>query len=172
MGGPRDSPSAITADLGPQPVLPTLTSPAPPGMRPRGSVRPGRRPCCWTRMMTCGWTCGTCTSQMCPSTGTWWAPGVWALPHAVPTPSPRFVDRVRGLPLWVSAPPRATPLRWPPRCVPIVGSHVACVSWLPSPARAMPPQLCHQTTVLAPVPTLPPARSHRQEGHGAPEDIL
>lgn len=50
-----------------QRALTTFMSLAFPGTRPPGSVRPGRRQCCWTRMMTCGWSFDTCTLRTCPS---------------------------------------------------------------------------------------------------------
>lgn len=63
-------------------------------------------------------------------------------------------------------PPLASPVR--PQCE--LARGLCLLAPIPWPCNA--PQLCHQTTVLAPVPILPPAHSHCQEGHGAPEDIL
>ena len=112
-------PSLQTRVPGLQRVLATFMSLAFPGTRPRGSVRPGRRRCCWTRMMTCGWSFGTCTLRTCPSTCAHLR--VPAVGTGVGGPMAR--GHPSAPPLWtqysVNACQRATPLCWPPHASPV-----------------------------------------------------
>lgn len=132
--GTRPLPSLQPGVPGLQQVLATFMSLASPGMRPPVSVRPGRRRCCWTRMMTCGWSFGTCTSRMCPSTCTRACArsGHWGCgPSGTRSPLLHPIVDLYSM----NACQQATPLCWPPHASPVW----ACVPWLASPGHVTPP---------------------------------
>lgn len=110
--------------------------------------------------MTCGWSCGTCTSQMCLSMCVGDAGGVGpSAPQSLRIPTTTIITPTVGL-----SPSVSTPLYKPypsanPHCVPVRActwpDTGTCVPWLLSLALQAPH--CPQTTALAPAPNLTPA---------------
>lgn len=112
------------------------------------------------RTMTCGWSCGTCTSQMCLSMCVGGAGGVD--PSA--TQFPRIPTTTITTPIVGFSPSVSTPVYKPypsadPHCVPVRActwpGTGTCVPWLLLPALQSPHY--PQTIALAPAPNLTPA---------------